>query len=81
VVPDLERRLARLGRAATGRPTLRIASKKSRGLPHSELTKIAVTLTAIATIAQTEWIRPRARALTHGIEVDLGAPIDGDVAI
>ncbi len=39
--------------AATGRPTLRIASKKSRGRPHNELQKMAVTLTAIATIAQT----------------------------
>ena len=37
----------------SGRPTLRIASKKSCGLPHSELMKIAVTLTAIATIAHT----------------------------
>src|SRR5262249_839921 len=44
--------------AVMGRPTLRIASKKRRGLPHSELMKIAVTLTAIATIAHTGWIRP-----------------------
>lgn len=41
------------GAGTTGRPTLRIASKKRRGLPYKELKKIAVTLTAIATIAHT----------------------------
>lgn len=34
-------------------PTLGTASKNSLGRPQSELKKIAVTLTAIATIAQT----------------------------
>jgi hypothetical protein len=37
----------------TGRPTLSTASKNNRGRPHSELKKSAVTLTAIATMAQT----------------------------
>ena len=41
------------GASPTGRPTLRIASMNSRGRPHNELKKIAVTLTAIATIAHT----------------------------
>src|SRR5260370_29071482 len=45
---------------ATGRPTLRIASKKSLGLSHSELKKIAVTLTAIATLSHTRSTRPGA---------------------
>ncbi len=34
------------------RPTLRTASKNRRGRPRSELKKIAVTLIAIAAIAQ-----------------------------
>src|SRR5262249_26643961 len=41
-----------------GCPTLRMASKTSRGVPHSELMKMAVTLTAIATIAQIGWMNP-----------------------
>jgi hypothetical protein len=44
--------------SAGARPTLRIALINSDGRPHSELTKIAVTLTAIATIAQTGWRCP-----------------------
>jgi hypothetical protein len=43
---------------ATGWPTLRMASMNKDGRPHSELQKIAVTLTAIATIAQTGWTSP-----------------------
>jgi hypothetical protein len=39
--------------SAGARPTLRMALTNSNGRPHSELKKIAVTLTAIATIAQT----------------------------
>ncbi len=39
--------------AGTGRPTLMMASKKSCGRSQRELKKIAVTLTAIATMAQT----------------------------
>ena len=35
------------------RPTLLTASKNNEALPHSELTKIAVTLAPIATMAQT----------------------------
>ena len=38
---------------SAGPPMLEIASKKILGCPDSELTKIAVTLTAIATMAQT----------------------------
>src|SRR2546430_1187608 len=54
----------------TGCPTLRIASKKSRGLPHSELMKIAVTLTAIATIADTGFVL-RQHAGMHVIDAEL----------
>ena len=42
-----------LASADMGRPTLRIASMNNAGLPQRELKKIAVTLTAIAAIAQT----------------------------
>ena len=38
---------------AGGLPTLEIASMNSNGRPHSELTKIAVTLTAMAVMAHT----------------------------
>ncbi len=59
----LARRGAPRSQAATGsssdggdgapRPTLMMASKKSAGRPHSELTKMLVTLSAMATIAHT----------------------------
>ena len=39
--------------AGTPRPTLMMASKKSEGRPHSELTKMVVTLRAMATMAHT----------------------------
>ena len=39
--------------AGAALPTLRMALKKSSGRPHSELTKIPLTLTAIAIMAQT----------------------------
>ena len=38
---------------AGGLPTLEIASMNSNGRPHSELKKIAVTLTAMAVMAHT----------------------------
>ena len=48
----LERRAQAAAGAGAPRPTLRMASKKIRGRPRSELTKISVTLTAMAAIAQ-----------------------------
>jgi hypothetical protein len=41
-----------------------MASKKSLGLPRRELKKMAVTLTAMAAIAQIGWIRPVAASGT-----------------
>ena len=53
LLPNYVAAEAATGAPSTGRPTLITALTNSPGRPHKELRKIAVTLVAIAAIAQT----------------------------